>query len=404
MIDIGSLPVETLLEILLNTNGVTLGRCRRVCKQWKAIIDESDLIWYEICRKEFMYSSRIAKSKAGDECSWYHIYKNLRMWCSVTSFQRNIREFYNFSLHDKNHALPINYNVLPLKDTRGVVLYDMATLKNIPVSVPERNCLKVESNDSVTVILLKSGLFLQRTVQSEGEMSEAFFNADNFILTCDVLYFYNNRDVYRCEIKPNNLSSHLILHCDYDIKVMQYDDGTLHLFTDCGRIVNVGKDKKVTVKSIDCPPEWVRQIKHICVINDKNFVCYSRNLFKIETSKYQHLYLDFPLITALFFYADIVLIGTKTGQILLYRLASQKVATKPIFEEIAVLPNGKFAVHIDVCERKTGPVIVIGTFFKIMVIEIDFFPHEKEKKTSFGSSKLRMYKRLLRLRDRLKVS
>ncbi|XP_026762357.2 uncharacterized protein LOC113521123 [Galleria mellonella] len=404
MSDIKSLPVETFIEILINTDGITVGKCRRVCKEWKEVIDENDLIWQEICRKECKYSSRIAKKKAGNDCNWYHVYKNLRMWSHVTSYQRNVREFYNFSLHDKTHALPVDYNILPLKDTRGVVLYDMSTLKYIPVSVPERSCLKIENNNFVTIILLKSGLFLQRTVQNDEQMSEAFFKADNFVLAYDILYFFNNRDVYRCDLRINNLSSHLILHCDYDIKAMQYDNGTLHLFTDCGRIVNFGKDKKVTVKSIDCPPEWVKQIKHVSVINDKNFVCYSRNLFKIETNKYQHLYLDFPLITALFFYADIVLIGTRAGEILLYRLASQKRAIKPIFEEIAVLPDGKFAVQLDVCERKTGPVIVVATFFEIMLIEIDFFSHEKQGKISFGSDKLCMYKRLSRLKDRLNVN
>ncbi|KAM3968673.1 LOW QUALITY PROTEIN: uncharacterized protein ACR2FA_012690 [Aphomia sociella] len=403
MSDLNNLPLETFIEILLNTDGVTLGKCRRVCKKWREVIDGSDLIWHEICRNEFNYSSRIAKRKAGNDCKWYHIYKNLKMWCKVTSYQRNVREFYNFSLHDKNHALPIDYNVLPLKDTRGVVLYDMNTLKNIPVSVPDRNCLKIENNDYVTIILLKSGLFLQRTVENEEHMNEAFFEADNFVLTSDVLFF-KNRDVYRCELNLDNLSSHLILHCDYDIKQMQYDNGTLHLFTECGSIVNVSRDKRVTVKSINCPPEWVKQIKHVCAINDKNFICYSRNLFKIETNRYQHLYLDFPLITALFFYADIVLIGTRAGEILLYRLSSQKRVIKPIFEELAVLPDGKFAVQLDVCERKTGPVIVAATFFEIMLLEIDFFPHEKETKISFGSNKLFMYKRLLRLRDRLKVN
>ncbi|CAH0403747.1 unnamed protein product [Chilo suppressalis] len=404
MFGIESLPLETLVEILKKTDGITVGRCRRVCKAWKECIDGTDLLWFEICQKEFKYSSKIAKKKSGSERSWYHIYRNLKLWENITNYERNIREFYKFSLHDKNHALEIDHNILPLKDQRGIVLYDMQTLKYIPVAMPEKNCLKIANKDNVTVILLKPGILIQRTVDNPTHMSEAFFKADDFVLTSDLLYFYNNRQVFKCELLTQNLSPNLIIDCEYDIKTIQVDHKTLHIYTDCGKIVNVKRDGITEVKPINCPVEWIRQIKHICPINDRNFVCYSRNLFKIETDQYQHLYLDFPPITALFFYADTVLIGTRAGEILLYRLSSQKRATKPIFEKMATLPEGKFAVQLDICERKSGPVIVASTFFEIYLVEIDFFPQEKEVKPSFPMPKLMMYKRLLRLRDRLKMN
>jgi hypothetical protein len=375
MVDIHTLPLETFVEILKKTDGATVAKCKRVCKIWKEYIDGNNLLWQEMCKKEFKYSSKIAKKKAGENCSWHHIYRNLKMWENVSSFDRNVKEFYNFQLHDKNHALPISYNILPLKDQRGIVMYDMNTLKYIPVAVPEKNCLKIENNANVTIILLKSSILIQRNVENDAHMSEAFFKADDFVLYGDILYFYNNRDIFKCDLRLENLSSKLIVHCDYDIKTMQHDSGIITVFTDCGKIVNISKDKTVHIKSLNCPPEWIKQFKYICPINDKNFVCYSRNLFKIETDKYQHLYLDFPPITALFFYGDIVLIGTRAGEILLYRLSSQKRAIKPIFENIAQLPEGKFAVQLDVCERKSGPLIVVATFFEIMLVEIDFFPH-----------------------------
>lgn len=403
MTTLNNLPLETFIEIILETDGLTLGKCRRVCRQWKEIIDDTDYLWEKICLKEYKYPSKIAKTKTGNECKWFNIYKNLHMWSKVTNFERNLREFYKFSLHDKSHALAINYGVLPLKDTRGIVLYDMNTLKYIPVVVPEKNCIKIANKDHVTVMLLKSGILVQRSVDNPVHMTEAFFNADNFVLDNEELYFYNNRDIYKCDLHLANLSSRLIHHCEFDIKELQYNNNRIHVFTDCGKIVNVHKDGRVVTKPLSCPLEWIKQIKHVCAVNDRNFVCYSRNLFKIETDKYQHLYLDFPPITALFFYVDFVLIGTKAGEILLYRLSSQKRATKPIFEKLAELPDGKFAVQLDVCERKSGPVIVIATFFEILILEVDFFPNEKEPKTSFPTNKLHMYKRLLSLRDRLRL-
>lgn len=373
--EIDSLPLEAFIEILIRADGITVGKCRRVCRKWKECIDENDHIWEKICLNEVECSSSIAKKKSGNDCKWYHIYKNLSMWTKVTSFDPVAREYYKFTLHDKNHALPIDYSVLPLKDTRGIVLYDMSTLKHIPVAVPEKDCIKIANNDHATVMLLKCGILLQRTVEDVTYMAEAFFRADNFVLHGKELYFYNNRDVFKCDLTMKNLESKLMLHCDYDIKEIQYYKYNFHIFTDCGKIVTIKKDRTVTVKPISCPPEWIKQIKHICAFNDTNFVCYSRNLFKIETDKYQHLYLEFPPITALLFYGDFVLIGTRGGEILLYRLSCQKFATRPIFEKLAQLPEEKYAVQLDVCERKSGPVIVVATFFEIMVMEIDFFPH-----------------------------
>ncbi|XP_061725122.1 uncharacterized protein LOC133531045 [Cydia pomonella] len=403
MIHINDLPLESFLEILSKADGCTIGICRRVSKSWKEIIDGTDLLWQECCKKEFKHSSIIARRKSGKDTSWYHIYKNLKTWSNISKIESKMREFYNFSLHDKCHALEIDNGILPLKDARGVVLYDMNTMKNIPVVVPEKNCLKVAHNDCASAILIKSGLLIQRSVSNPNFMSEAFFKADNFVLAENAMYFFNNRDIFKCDLGHENLSSKLILHCDYDIKVMQYNSNVLYIFTDCGNIVTIVNEQLDSVKPIAVPPEWLKQVKHITAINDKNYVCYSRILFKIETDTYKHLYIEFPPITALFFYGDIVLIGTKNSEILLYRLSSQKYKVTPIFERLGALPDGKYAVQLDVCERKSGPVIVAATFFEIFIFEYDFFPNDNVDRTkkTFTSNKLCIYKRLLRLKDRL---
>ncbi|KAH9635659.1 hypothetical protein HF086_001450 [Spodoptera exigua] len=369
------LPLETLMEILINTDGVTLGKCRRVCRRWREVIDKMDHLWAKMCRTEFEYSSFIARNKSGKDCKWYHLYKNLSTWETVTSFDVRIRDFYKFAIHDKHHSLAIDYGVLPLKETRGIVLYDMHTMKHIPAAVPEKDCMKICHNDHNTALLLKSGVLLQRTVENLTHMSEAFFtNAQSFVLAERDLYFFRKRDVFVCDLKAKNLESKLMLHCEYDIKEIQYYRDKVYVFTDCGKIVSIERNGTVKAKAINIPPEWMRQIKHVRAVDDRNFVCYSRNLFKIETDKYKHLYLEFPPITALFFYGDFVLIGTRAGEILLYRLSSQKMNIKPIFEKLAELPEGKFAVQLEVCERKVGPVIVVATFFDIVLLEIDFFP------------------------------
>ncbi|CAH0697814.1 unnamed protein product [Spodoptera exigua] len=363
-----------------------------------------DHLWAKMCRTEFEYSSFIARNKSGKDCKWYHLYKNLSTWETVTSFDVRIRDFYKFAIHDKHHSLAIDYGVLPLKETRGIVLYDMHTMKHIPAAVPEKDCMKICHNDHNTALLLKSGVLLQRTVENLTHMSEAFFtNAQSFVLAERDLYFFRKRDVFVCDLKAKNLESKLMLHCEYDIKEIQYYRDKVYVFTDCGKIVSIERNGTVKAKAINIPPEWMRQIKHVRAVDDRNFVCYSRNLFKIETDKYKHLYLEFPPITALFFYGDFVLIGTRAGEILLYRLSSQKMNIKPIFEKLAELPEGKFAVQLEVCERKVGPVIVVATFFDIVLLEIDFFPEERELRPRFANNKLFLYKRLIRVRDRLRL-
>lgn len=375
MLEISDLPLESFIEILSKTDGWTLGICRRVSKNWKEIIDSSDHLWQAFSKKDFPNSSNIARKKSGKDLPWYCIYKNLKTWHKIANIDKTMKEFYKFTLLDKCHALEIDNGILPLKDTRGIVLYDMHTLKNVPVVVPEKNCLKVTHNDHTSTILIKSGLLIQRTVTNPDYMSEAFFKADNFVLSDHAVYFYNKSEVFKCDLIHQNLASKLILKSDHEIKVMQYNNNALYIFTGCGQIMTIVNDVLKTVKPVDIPAEWLKQVKHMVVIDDKNFICYSRLLFKIETDIYQHLYLDFLVITALFFYGDIVIIGTQCGELLLYRLSSQVKNTKPIFEDIAKLPSGKYALQIDVCERKTGPVIVVSTFFEIYIFEFDFFPN-----------------------------
>ncbi|KAF9798973.1 hypothetical protein SFRURICE_011612 [Spodoptera frugiperda] len=401
---IEQLPLETLMDILIKTDGITLGKCRRVCKRWKEVIDKMDHLWAKMCRTEFEYSSFIARNKSGRDCRWYHLYRNLTTWEIVQSFDIRIRDFYKFAIHDKHHALPVDFGVLSLRETRGLVVYDMHTLRHIPAVVPEKDCMKVSHNDYNTALLLKSGILLQRTVENLTEMSEAFFsNAKSFVLSDKGIYFFKDRDVFVCDLMAKNLESKLMLHCDYDIKQLNYFKDKVYIFTTCGKIVSIDKKGTVTTKAINIPPEWMRQIKHVQAVDDRNFVCYSRNLFKIETDKYQHLYLEFPPITALFFYGDFVLIATRAGEILLYRLSSQQANIKPIFEKLAELPEGRFAVQLEVCERKVGPVIIAATFFDIIILEIDFFPEDRERRSRFTNNKLFLYKRLMRLRDRLRV-
>lgn len=379
--DINNLPPEILMLIMKKIDADSLETCRCVSKKWKEVIEDNNYIWERLCLKEFYYPSIIAKKKSGDDCKWYNIYKNMKMWQRVGSvnyyewFKINIREFYKFSLNDKNRALAIDYGVLPVRDARGILLYDARSLKYIPVAIPETNCLKIANNDIATVFLLKSGILIQRTVDNLTFMTEAFFKADNFVLDGEELYFVNNRDVYKCDLSLENLEYTLMLHCDYDIKEIQCSNSNVYIFTDSGKIVTILKNGMVSVKSINCPSEWVKQIKHIAVINDKNFICYSRNLFKVETDVSEHLYLGFPHITCLFFYGDFVLIGTRAGEILLYRLSIQKQGENPKLHRLAVLPERKFAVQLDVCERKNGPVIVVATYFEIILVEIIFFPH-----------------------------
>ncbi|CAK1549235.1 unnamed protein product [Leptosia nina] len=398
---INNLPTETFIEILLKTDGQTLIRCRQVCKKWKETIDNTDILWQEMCRREFSKSSKIAKKKSGNIITWYHVYRNLKLWADVFSYDKTVKEFYKFNLHDTSHILEVNYGVLPIKDAKGTTFYDMLDLKYIPVAFPEKKYLKISNNDIATVVHIKSAIYIQRTVSDPSYMSEVYFKADKYVLDGELLFFFNNRDIFKCNLLQKDLSAKLIHHCNYDIKEIQYNNKTLFLFTDRGKILNIYEDNSVKETKINCPAEWIVHIKNINAVDDRNFICYSRTLFKIETDDNCHLYLDFPPITALYFYIDIVLIGLKNGSILVYRLSKQKKSQRPMFEPLVELPDGKFAVQLDVCERKSGPVILAATFLELYVIDIKFFPNEPATKNTFTNNKLDMYQRLKRLKERL---
>ncbi|XP_075987869.1 uncharacterized protein LOC142984274 [Anticarsia gemmatalis] len=405
--NINDLPLEVFIEILGKLDGCNVGKCRRVCKQWKEVIDGTSSIWEKACWREYSGPSSVAGRKCGSSDLWYYIYKNMTQWSRMVHLQERVREcrdFYKFASHDTFHALEINYGILPLRDTRGIVLYDLSSLKYLPVVVPEKQCLKISNNRHATVLLLERGILIQRNVDWEPHMTQGFFEGQDFVLDELQLYFYQNRDVFQIDLSKRNIASKRLLCCDYDIREIQYNSKMLSLFTVNGKIITLNtENNSVSERTVDCPPEWMKQIKHIRAISHKNYVCFSRNIFQIETEVGKHLYLDFPHVTALFFYGDFTLLGTRTGEILLYRLASQQYKSKPIFEKLAQLPDSKYAVQLDVCERKTGPVIIVSTFFEIFVLEIDFFPHERENNIKFSENKMALYKRLLIVRDRLRL-
>lgn len=375
MTDLNSLPQVIIVEIFIRLDGVALSRCRVVCKKWKELIDDSEYLWKRMCLNDYIHPAKVAKKKCGPECTWFHIYRNFYKWCRVGNLNLKMRKFYRFTYPADDHALPINYSILPLKDNRGTIFFDMNTLKFIPVILPEKECLKVAANQFAVVVLLQSGILVQRAPKNPSFMAEAFFEADNFVLHGEKIYFYKKREIRMCDLQFAHLASELIHHFEYNIRVMNYENNILHVFTPCGRIMGILKGKSYLIRIPNPrPPIWITHMKQLSVADDKNYVFYSEDIIKFTTIKFQTLNRCFPLITAVFFYVDFMLVGTKSGRILLYRPSRQISKDYPSFEKIAELPNGQYAVQLDVCERKCGPVIVAVTKFNIFIVEIDFFP------------------------------
>lgn len=348
---INNLPIEIFMEILLKTDGTTLGACRRVCKKWKKIIDSSEYLWEKSCYKDFPYASKIAKEKCHSACGWHNIYKNLTMWNNA-----------NFT-----KKWEIQYDELEFPLVKFI-----QNLK-IELKPTKYKKLRFANNEYALVLFYNLALGVVRPVDTEEYKTERYFQAMGFSLYAEKVYFYNERDVFICDLLSPQLDATCIHHSDYDIVEIQHFDGKTFLFTSCGNIVTLSQGD-VSVKAIRCPPQWRDQIRHICAIDDRNYIYYSRYLFNIETERNRHLYLDFKAVTALFFYEDNVLIADIKGYIWLYRLRDQKFASKPIMEPITILPQGQFATQLDIIERNSGTVIIATTFDKIILLAIDFFP------------------------------
>ncbi|GBP75323.1 hypothetical protein EVAR_38386_1 [Eumeta japonica] len=292
-----------------------------------------------MCKNEYKYASQIAKRKCGDSISWAQLYKNLSSWPKIIGCEKNVKKFYNFTKHDNRHALDIDDGILAMKETNGTVLYDINTLKYIPIALPQKNCYKLSNNNYVTAVLTERGLFVQRSVENKSFVTELLLEVDQFILLENILYYNKQKDVYKCDMNSKDMMPKLLFTCEYNICGLQYSDDLVHLFTDCGEIFSYREDKKISRKMINCPEEWIKR-KH---------------------------------------------------------------ATKPIFEQLAVLPDEKIAVTLDVYEKKTGPVIVASTFLEVFLIEVEFFPeergnaHKKQKPNN-----ILLFKRLLRLKERMR--
>lgn len=345
------IPVEILFKILLKTDSKTVGACRRVCKYWKKILDSSEYLWEKICTKDFPYSSKIAKDKTDSLCTWYHICRNLVIWSRVNLL------ITNYCIH---------LYVFPLV---GLI----QKLDDLELRKGNNKNLKYANNDYALILLYNLCLRIIRPVDNEEFMSEKSFLAVGFSLYNDKLYYYIGRDVYACDLLSPNMDSTLVLHCGNEIKEITHFDGKIMLFTCYGNVVTLSRDY-VSVKQMACPPQWKEHIKHICAINEKNYIFYSRDLFSIKTEKANHLYLDFRPVTALFFYDENILMADLEGYIWLYKTRVQRFGSKPIMELITKLPENRFAIQLDVIERQSGPNIIAKTCDMIYIMAIKFFP------------------------------
>ncbi|XP_039761744.1 uncharacterized protein LOC120634920 [Pararge aegeria] len=409
---ITNLPLEVFDIILRNIDGLSLGRCRRVCKGWKELIESSDCLWHHKCREDFKSSSKIARRKSGNQCTWYHLYKNLTLWSNLMKYKPEVKKFNKFLRNDNLRALDIDYGLLPLRSDKCTIILNTSVLEHLTrlpnYTLPDRHCIRIANNDNVTIVQVKLGIYIQRTVASPKFTAEGFLKADGFVLTNNHLYYHYNKDVFELDLKCKELLPKFIVMIKYNIKEMQYSEHVIYIFTDHGFIVNLDMNRRffdnLIYTLINCPAEWIKHIKHISAVDDKNFICYSRNLIKIEVGQCKHLYLEFPPITALFFYVDIILLGTLDGQILIYRLSSQTPGChKPVFYTLARLPEGEVPLHLDVCERKTGPLIVASTVLQLYLVEYRFFPQEKQP-LPFTLTRHKMDARMKKLQYRMKIS
>ncbi|XP_041985743.1 uncharacterized protein LOC121738012 [Aricia agestis] len=403
-VSIIDLPREIFANILISTDGYTLGKCRRVCSGWKDFIDQTDILWERMCMKDFKCSSQIAKRKSGNDCKWYYIYRNLKLWCDSIMHVKRLKEFYKFNVN----TLEVSYGVLPVRDLVGTVLFDTTTLKIIPITLPERNCVRIANNDKVTVVLLSnSKILIQRTIESTSYTNEAVFNAENFALSNDYVYYYMNNYIYKCNLQSPNLSSMLIVNCEYQIANIEHNNEITCIFTKCKKFLNILKDNTIVIKPVTCPKEWLPQLKNVYYFNEKNYISYSRNLFILHTEKALHTYINFPPIASLFFYGDIVLIGTRNSEIFLYKpFDKKKTKHTEIYQYMSLLvklPDNKIPMKIDVCERKSGSLILVMTSSDLFTIDINISYNDAGINTSriYSKTQIDMYKRLLKIKERL---
>ncbi|XP_013178651.1 PREDICTED: uncharacterized protein LOC106125814 [Papilio xuthus] len=398
---INDLPLEIFLEILVRTDIGTVVTCRSVCKKWKNIIDENEIIWGKICEIEFEPLTPLIKSRAKGEIEWCHVYLNLAVWSNIKEYEYNIHVLCSMVCSEFEPIIVPDYGVLPVKIYSDVSFYDLATLEVMPIVIKDIECKKISHNDIVTVYLTKNKLYVQKSPDSSNP-TEELFEAENFVLCDKQLYFYNNKDVFQCDLTSETITPKLIISRKYVFKEIVYCDNVLYLFTICHKAISITNDNEVTETKINAPVKWLHYLCDVHSVNKYNIISYSHNMHKTNMQTMFSMFASGPQISAVCFYADIIIIGRKSGQILLSRMSQLKDSVREQqFEKIAQLPSRKYAVKICVCERKCGPLIVIFTVRDVILVEYNLLLHE-DKPKGMSKEKNDILKRLQRIQERMK--
>ncbi|XP_014360185.2 uncharacterized protein LOC106712209 [Papilio machaon] len=399
-IGINDLPLEIFMEILIRTDVSTIVTSRGVCKTWQNIIDGNQIIWHKICKIDFESASPLIKSVARGDIEWCHVYLNLTVWSNITKYDYKLHMFRNMWVSEFEPILAPDYGVLPVKDHSDVSFYDLSTLEAMPIIIKDIECKKIGHNDIATVYLTKNRLYVQKSVDT-CNATEGMFEAENFLLCEKEMYYYNNGDVFQCDLTSETITSKLIISRKYVFKEMTYCDNVLHLFTICQKTISITNDNVVTETRINNPIKWLRFLCDVHIINKYNIISYSHNMHKTNIQTMYTMFGSGPQISAVCFYTDMILIARKSGQILFTRMSDLKDSVREQkFERILNLPGGKYAVKINVCERKCGPLIVLFTLKEVILVEYNLLPHD-DKPKSISKEKLNIQKRLLRIQERL---
>lgn len=368
-----NLPIELLEDIFLKLNNATILNCRLVCQEWKTIIDSNDFLWKEMCRREFIHSSKVARSKSKN-ISWLHIYMNLKCWPKIMETEKKLTTLLTFEKQYSKHLLNLGNDLLTLQDDEGLISYNMTSKEFSRIYIPGlelKECINVVNSDYVTVYHFKDSLYIQKET-----IYQVLIQAEKIILSDFNLYFSHKGFVFKCNLNKEPIAYETVFESAKDILAIHFNNGCLYIFTSVGEIYTIKNKHEVGNQKIKCPDPWILTMKQISVLDGDNFICYSRDFFYVKTDLYNYfsvsLYLDSPTITSLFLYEDIVLIGTIACQIVLYRLSKQKAAQRPVFDMIMQLPLNKYAVSLDVYETETGPSIIAGTLNDVFIINVNF--------------------------------
>lgn len=367
------LSTEIVVQILLYLPPKAIAKCRRVCRDWRDIVDnilyKNNLLWQRRCQESFIDIYDQARRKMGAGVTYFQLYRSLSLWKFLLKAREEINVVKTLTDCDVFMGMELLKNgVVALHSFYAISYYEDCNFVKQKKRIAGKYYKYVENNDLLVILTLGSCLVITfKTIYEPLSRNEYYFHEVRFFVLHkrSVYYVSLDNNVHVCKIVNGTVKSHYLFSLLIPIMGIAYTDKVC-VVTENYRLYSFDDD--ILSTEICLEPyslEWLWKYNFLGSVDVKVYYTCCLNHSKLQE------------VSVLFPYRDLMFVGTNWGTLSVYYLSDfTKLKFKPIkqwrFVENRGLEKENSIIKIDVMEQHFGHTIFVMLTQKLITVDFKY--------------------------------